>query len=60
VIAVSVFIKQDGDKVSIASLAADDYVSKAIERMLCEQAEHVIKFVDAAHHCASQISKESP
>jgi hypothetical protein len=60
VIAVSIFVKQDGDKVSIASLAADDPVSKAIERMLCEQATHVVQFVEATQHCAEQIAKESP
>ena len=56
-ISISIFIKQVGDKVSISSLSTDDVVAKSIERMLCEQAEHVIQFVDASYKCADEIGK---
>lgn len=58
-IAVSIFISQIGDKVSIKSLSADDNISKAVERMLCEQAANVIKFTSAAFECADEIAKEA-
>ena len=56
-IAVSIFIKQVGDKVSISSLSTDDVVAKSIERMLFEQAEHVIKFVSASYECVDELVK---
>jgi hypothetical protein len=56
-IAVSIFIKQNGDKISICSLAADDVISKLIERMLREQSEYVIKYIDASHYCADAIGQ---
>jgi hypothetical protein len=58
-IAISIFITQTGDKVSVKSLSADDWMSKAIERMLCEQATHVIGFLDATFVCADEIKKGS-
>ena len=57
-IAVSIFIKQNGNRITISSLAADGIVSKSIEKMLCEQAEHVIKYVDAGHECADIIAQQ--
>ena len=59
-IAVSIMVTQTGDKVSIKSLAADDIVSKSIERMLCEQARHVIGYLDATLVCADEIQKAKP
>ena len=56
-IAVSIFIKQVGDKVSISSLSTNDVVARSIERMLCEQAEHVIQFVSASYVCVDELVK---
>jgi len=54
-VAVSIFIKQNGDKITISSLAADDVISKSIENMLCEQATQAIKYIDSASLCAEKI-----
>lgn len=58
-IAVSIFISQNADQISIKSLAADDVISKSVERMLCEQAAHVLKYIDAAVVCAEAIKPGS-
>lgn len=59
-IAVSIFITQTGDKVSVKSLSADDVISKSIERMLCEQVTHVVGFIDATFVCADEIQRAKP
>jgi hypothetical protein len=56
-IAVSIFIKQTGGKVSISSISTDSGIAKAIEKMLCEQAENIIKYIDASYVCMEAVDK---
>lgn len=48
-IAVSILVSQmDDGTVRISSLAADDAISKAIERMQCEQVELLLRYLKSA------------
>lgn len=57
-IAVSVFVAENDDgSVSVRSLAADNVISKAMERMLAEQATNLIKYMRSAVVAAESIDK---
>lgn len=55
-ICVSIFVCENADgSIAIKSLAADDHISKAIERMTCEQIENLLKYMSAAVEAAHAI-----
>ena len=59
-IAVSLFVSVDKGILNIRSLAADDQISQAVERMLLEQVEQTFSYMSAAVTCAEAIAKAKP